>query len=781
MVMRKQYASGLSLLAALLVLASSSAFSAGLKGYGELHGDVGGTREDALAVVYAYNTERDLAYTVFVVDGKYRATNVIPGAYEITLRPAVGQMNGFAPQSLKRLVKADSSTKADFVLRRIESFSNYVGGLAYSGIPGYPDGKVLPYDEIFPPGPGREILERTCNACHSINFLPYNVSRDYSGGRPPKDRNAWIATVNRMHKVPGFGRPGRAPIFDPALLPPKDSEILIEYLSANFGPESEPRVVQLDSVPPLDKSALAKAMFVEYIYRETKGKYDVWPWPHQIDFDTDGNVWLAYTGCCIVRFDPRTGASKAFEGHGGGHGIAVDQTDGTVWYSGDAVRRLDPKTGLVDQWKFENDPALASNTQIFDSKGDLWMSLLSAGGLAKWDRKTDTLTWWEVPVIRSRPYGIIVDHSDKVWFADYHNGGITRFDPVTEKFSHFNLVREAAASSIRRLGVDSKNMIWAGTWASLKYIAKLYRLNPETGEVIEKPLTDLPYATTYNAEADSKDNIWLANDNYLSMYDQRSDRFTHFPLPVRSDSLKTTITRDDGVWFIYRNAGKYAGYGGSAVVLYPDKDRITTLAAYHARTSPGYRLSNYKGSPAPPVQGVVRTAPARSRNADEYAIWARDNGLLVQVQANSERSPEAQVVRPQPKLEGPAVAPVDTATLAVGLAVFNSNCIACHTLAKGGAHGVGPNLWNIFGSRAGNKPNFAYSPALENSGFTWTADSIGRWIAGPDEFVPGSIMASVPVENEAERKALLAFLRVRTDGGDQVRGAAQETDSSQRE
>ena len=164
------------------------------------------------------------------------------------------------------------------------------------------------------------------------------------------------------------------------------------------------------------------------------------------------------------------------------------------------------------------------------------------------DSKTDSVIWYEVPVVASRPYGIVVDNLDKVWWADYHNGGVTRFDPATEQFQFFPLVKENASSSIRRLGVDSKNNIWAGTWASINYIAKLYRLDPVTGAVKEWALDDLPYAAVYNAEPDSKDDIWLSNDNYLTKFDTRAERFIHYPIPVRSDTLKTTITRDDGVW-----------------------------------------------------------------------------------------------------------------------------------------------------------------------------------------------------------------------------------------
>jgi cytochrome c len=728
--------------------------AATLPGLGELSGQVRGGAPDSLAVVSARNRQRDVAYIVYVINGRYRAVNLFPGDYEVTVRPAVGQLKSFPSVSRSVTVAAGARARADFRVGPIRVTPNYVGGMPYDGDANYPNGKILPYDTVYPPGPGRVILERTCNACHAVNFISYNVPRDYSGGRGPKDRDAWAASVDKMHKGPAFGREGKAPVFDPALLPPADRATLIDYLAANFGEQSEPRVVQLTSVPPLDRKALARAMFIEYNYHEPKGKYDVYPWPHQVDFDKDGNVWLAYTACCIVRFDPRTGESRAFEGWGGGHGIAVDQTDGTVWYSGDAVRRLDPGSGKVDRWKIGDDKLLSSNTQIFDSQGNLWLSFLGAGALGKWDRQSDSMQWWEVPVVASRPYGIIVDNFDKVWFADYHNGGVTRFDPQTEQFRHYPMVRETAASSIRRLGVDSKNNIWAGTWASLDYIAKLYRLNPETGEVKERALTELPHATIYNAEPDSHDNIWLSNDNYLSKYDPEADHFTHFPIPVRSDTLKTTITRDDGVWFFYRNAGKTLGYGGTAVVLYPDMDRIPTLGAYHSANNQGHRLAKFQGPLAPPVRGEERTAPSGARNATA-----------------SSAAPPTRVISSDP--------PQDPVKVAAGRKVFESICVACHTVKKGAAHGVGPNLWGVIGAKAASHADYTYSKALRDSRQTWDEATLLRFVAAPAQTVPGTSMASIGVTASADQVALLAFLR---DAAAQAAGAGTQRDSgSQRE
>jgi streptogramin lyase/mono/diheme cytochrome c family protein len=592
-----------------------------LAAYGQLSGQVTGSEPGVLPVVDAYNTARNVSYTVFVVNGHYRAVTLIPGPYDVTVRPAVGQLEGFTPQTIKLEVVAGGQSQADFALQDVGPVPNYAGGMSYPGA------NIAPYDEVYPPGPGRDIMERTCHGCHTPYMFSYNVVRTYPTGRPLHDKAGWAITVDRMHKSPAFGRTGKASLFDPALLSPEDRDIVVDYLADNFGLDAEPRAVELTSEPELDLEALEKAMFVAYIFPNTPDVPQ--RFTQQIDFDTDGNVWVADRGQPgnIVWVDPRTGESRDYAGHGGGHGIAVDQTDGTVWYSGDVVRHLDPQTGLVDHWKIGDDRWLGSNTQVFDSKGNLWLSLLAVGGLGKWDRNTDSIVYWDVPVLRSRPYGIIVDHEDVVWFADYHNSGLTSFDPDTETFRHYQLL-EHQPTNIRRPGVDSKGMIWASTWGSLgMQNGALYRLNPATGEVMERKF-DIEFTNPYTSEADEFDRIWVGTDNYLVMYDQGEDTFTHYPVPVRTDMPKTTIARGGAVWFTPRNAGQSGEYGGAAGVLYPDKDNITTLAAYHAESSAGYALRKYNGPASPKVTGGDRASPLGAQNADAYAEFAQANGLL---------------------------------------------------------------------------------------------------------------------------------------------------------
>jgi len=91
-------------------------------------------------------------------------------------------------------------------------------------------------------------------------------------------------------------------------------------------------------------------------------------------------------------------------------------------------------------------------------------------------------------------------------------------------------------------------------------------------------------------------------------------------------------------------------------------------------------------------------------------------------------------------------------------------CLACHTLEKGGADKVGPNLWNIVGAkRAHRGAAFAYSKALMGLGGNWTDEELAAFLHKPSKYLPGTKMSFAGVSKPQDLVNLLAYLHTLND------------------
>ena len=131
------------------------------------------------------------------------------------------------------------------------------------------------------------------------------------------------------------------------------------------------------------------------------------------------------------------------------HDVIMD-SDGMVWYISfgeQIIGRLDPKTGKTTEYPT---PVLKPGSPTgslglrSDEDGNLWVGMMYQGGVAKFNKKTQTFQTWSLPPEDNKDYTQINQtapaHSKvagKVWVQDAGTYTLRRLDPVTGKFEVF--------------------------------------------------------------------------------------------------------------------------------------------------------------------------------------------------------------------------------------------------------------------------------------------------------------------------------------------------------
>lgn len=170
----------------------------------------------------------------------------------------------------------------------------------------------------------------------------------------------------------------------------------------------------------------------------------------------------------------------------------------------------------------------------------------------------------------------------------------------------------------------------------------------------------------------------------------------------------------------------------------PETDSEATSSAADSSETPD----------APPQDAGTDTATAPPATTDAAPV-------AVPAATATSPSPTEAVSPSAPPATAPATKTEIAATTAAPPAAF-AQCRACHSV-EAGKNGVGPTLFGIFGSKAGEVPGYNFSPALARSGITWDRTSLDTWLKGPIRMVPGTKMV-IAMPDPEKRKAIIDYL-----------------------
>jgi streptogramin lyase len=486
------------------------------------------------------------------------------------------------------------------------------------------------YSEIYPREPGVEVIEQGCMRCHDENFIPAR----------PGSEDVWRARLGHMMGAELPTRDARA-YAEGALsgriqwfpFATKDREAFIAYVTRNFGPDAKPRFVRAEQDVPLDEALLSKALFIEYrLPIDAPGTGSSSPefakqgrgirWGQDVRFDAEGNVWLTDRGYPhrLVKLNPRTGEQKDYlypDGAKlGNHDLIIDRT-GIVWAPEHAgVEPSGPKRILgfnprTEKWDFQvpGDPDNVirndrkwMQSMALDSKNNLYVGWIMGGAITKLDRATMKTKVYPMTDRGAVPYGVVSDRNDNIWIALWNSGKIAKFDTINEQWTEFAPLTFPA--HIRRLNVDAQNNIWAALWNQGRRQGRLAKLDQTTGRFTEYPVP-LWTSQPYDVNPDLEGNMWFADSPtpdraaLISKFNPRNQTWAFYPKPqFEADTPKIQVTKDGAIWWSPRGSRDKPAIG----VLYPDMDKITTLAAFYQYGPPGYPW------PQPTTQTATRTA-----------------------------------------------------------------------------------------------------------------------------------------------------------------------------
>ena len=364
-------------------------------------------------------------------------------------------------------------------------------------------------------GAAKPLIQQNCIGCHDLRRV-VNAN---------KDAEEWRETIHMM-KAAG------APITDPQVVQISD------YFIANYPGLARPKANII--------AGPANVRFKTWA-TPTPGSR-----PHDPLATPDGMIWWSgQFANRLGRLNPATGEMKEFPipVRGGPHGLINDK-DGNIWYAGNwggHIGKLDPKTGEWTQYPMPDPKAKDPHTPLFDKNGILWFSVQNGGFMGRLDPKTgDIKLFTPVGAPGQQPYALrFLSDGRQPWYSYFGSNKIATIDPDTLALKEY--VLPDAKTRIRRMVVTSDDMIWFGDWSN----GKLVRFNPKDGSTKEWQGPSGQLSQPYGM-AVIDDVIWYCESNVrpntLVRFDPKTEKFQTWEMPDGGGIVRHMMpTRDGGI------------------------------------------------------------------------------------------------------------------------------------------------------------------------------------------------------------------------------------------
>jgi signal transduction histidine kinase/ligand-binding sensor domain-containing protein len=268
--------------------------------------------------------------------------------------------------------------------------------------------------------------------------------------------------------------------------------------------------------------------------------------------EPSGTLWIGFFPRALDRLDRRTGFATHYipgrENYGGlGKGSDLNSiykdSRGYVWLGGwnSSLDRLEERSGQFKHYRHNpSDPhSLMSNNVLSihgDQNGQVWIG--QEGGIGRFDPVTDA--FWNYRPVPDNPASlannigaIYQDRSAVLWLGSW-GGALSQFDGKTKTFVNYTPdprdPHRLNGGGINTILEDRAGTLWLGAWDGL------YRHNRQNATFTR--LTEsqgLPSSSIQGILEDKLGRLWLSTKNGISRFDPRTETFRNYDV---SDGLQ---------------------------------------------------------------------------------------------------------------------------------------------------------------------------------------------------------------------------------------------------
>ncbi|QRR04137.1 response regulator [Dyadobacter sandarakinus] len=286
---------------------------------------------------------------------------------------------------------------------------------------------------------------------------------------------------------------------------------------------------------------------------------------HEICKDQYGHLWIGTEDNGLNRLDLQTGSFTPFlpDGKKGSisyrnlHGLVADGDKLWVGTYEHGLDVLDLKTNrVVRHYTTASPRSFGSNfivTLYKTRASDILVGTWS--GLFKYNRSTDDFTRMEF--VDTQVQHIHEDRHGTLWVASY-GGGVSYFNPKTNKKGRIRY-KEGRADWLPDNYINSLYQSGDGDlWFCTEH--GLSRYNPVTEKFRNYRVEDgLPDNQVFRVLEDDSGNFWISTSRGLSMLDSKTGRFTNYNeengLPSEQFNYNSSFKDDDGTLYFGTVAG----------------------------------------------------------------------------------------------------------------------------------------------------------------------------------------------------------------------------------